>query len=436
MESLSPLHWPIWQKIVFRILFIYFVLFASSLIGFFEIIPGVSFLNQYWNLFETWLVQTCNTYLWKIQPEVAPVFNGSGDTSFSWALLYTYLFVALVGGIIWTILDRKRPHYATLDFWLRNLVRYTASLWAFYYGIIKLFGLQMPFPNLSQLATPLGDFLPMRLSWMFIGYSFQYQFFSGLMEVLVGLFLFYRKTVTLGALMGIAVFANVVMLNLSYDIPVKIFSIELLACCLFLGARDLKRIAQFFLLNQATHPDFSYQLDLNKRWQKIARIVAKVAFLVLFVGLPFYQSWTRYATQFEVMVQKPFAPGVYQVQTFVRNQDTIPFTLADSIHWKDIIFQEDGNRASVNTTDTLFRQRYRRGYFSYQVDTAKHRLTLKRMPTDTKLIMTMQYQLISPQKIRLQTVLRGDSLSMVIVRTKRHFQLTERQFHWVSEENR
>lgn len=436
MESLSPSPWPIWQKVAFRILFIYFILFASNWIGFFEIIPGVSFITQAWNLFETWLVQTCNAYLWKIQPNVAPTVNGSGDTSFSWALLYTYLFVAIAGGIIWSAIDRKRPHYATLDFWLRNLVRYTVSLWAFYYGIIKVFGLQMPFPNLSQLATPLGDFLPMRLSWMFIGYSFPYQFFSGLMEIFVGLFLFYRRTVTLGALMGIGVFVNVAMLNLSYDIPVKIFSLELLVCCLFLSARDLKRIAQFFLLNQTTSPDFSYTFELKKRWQKIARIVAKLAFLILFVGMPFYQSWTRFVALKEVTIQKPFTPGMYEVQTFIRNRDTIPLTLTDSIHWKDIVFQEDGNRGSINTTDTLFRQRYRRGYFSYQVDTAKQILTLKRLPTDPNVIMTMQYQLIDPKRFRLQTVLRGDSLSMVIVRSKRHFQLTERQFHWVSEENR
>ena len=52
------------------------------------------------------------------------------------------------------------------------------------YGIIKLFVLQMPFPQLSQLATPLGDLLPMRFSWLFIGYSVPYQFFSGAMETI------------------------------------------------------------------------------------------------------------------------------------------------------------------------------------------------------------------------------------------------------------
>lgn len=436
MTSLPSTRWFLLQKILFRILFIYFVLFATNWIGFFSFIPGVSFLTGLWEQAEVWVVQLCNNLLWHVKDEVAPVANGSGDSSYSWAYLYTMIFVAVLGGAIWSVVDWKRPNYLNLDFWLRNLVRYTVALWAFYYGIIKVFALQMPFPNLSQLATPLGDFLPMRLSWMFVGYSFSYQFFSGLMEVLVCVFLFYRRTITLGALMGIGVFANVAMLNLSYDIPVKIFSLQLLFCCLYLSSQDWIRVLQFFFLNQATKPDQSYQMNLRQPWQKIARIVAKLAFVAIFVAMPFFQSMTRYQGKSKVTVQKPFTPGVYQVQSFVRNRDTIPFTLADSTHWKDIIFNEDGARASINSTDTLFFQRYRRGYFSYQVDGAKKTLSMKKTPADTAVFLTMQYQVLSPEKIRLWTVMRGDSLNMVIQRSKRHFQLTERQFHWVSEENR
>src|SRR5262249_42923784 len=128
--------------------------------------------------------------------------------------------------------------------------RYYVALVALSYGIIKLFALQMPFPNLSQLATPLGDFLPMRLSWMFIGYSQPYQFFSGAMEVLAALLLLYRKTATLGVLMACAVFTNVMVLNLSYDIPVKIYSAEIVFFCLFLLANEIKRIVNFFILNK------------------------------------------------------------------------------------------------------------------------------------------------------------------------------------------
>jgi hypothetical protein len=117
------------------------------------------------------------------------------------------------------------------------IVRYYLAIVALSYGIIKLFVLQMPFPTISQLATPLGDLLPMRFSWLFIGYSVPYQFFSGAMETVAGLLLLYRRTVTAGLFAATGAFLNVAMINLSYDVPVKLFSMHLLFACLFLGAR-------------------------------------------------------------------------------------------------------------------------------------------------------------------------------------------------------
>jgi hypothetical protein len=97
-----------------------------------------------------------------------------------WEQMYTYLLFALSGALVWSIIDRKRRSYSKANYWLRTFVRYFIILNCFSYGINKLFALQMPFPNQSQLATPLGDFLPMRFSWMFIGYSKTYEMFSGL----------------------------------------------------------------------------------------------------------------------------------------------------------------------------------------------------------------------------------------------------------------
>lgn len=91
---------------------------------------------------------------------------------------------------------------------------------------MKMFCIQMPAPSLSQLATPLGDFGSMRLCWMYMGYSGPYQMFAGMVEVVAGLLLLYRRTVTLGLLIGLGVFSNVMTMNLSYDIPVKGYSME------------------------------------------------------------------------------------------------------------------------------------------------------------------------------------------------------------------
>ena len=110
-------------------------------------------------------------------------------------------------------------------------------------------------PRLSQLATPLGDLLPMRFSWLFIGYSVPYQFFSGAMETIAGLLLLYRRTVTAGLFAATGAFMNVVMINLAYDVPVKLFC-DAPVVRVPLSARARLRAARcnFLVLNRATPP--------------------------------------------------------------------------------------------------------------------------------------------------------------------------------------
>ena len=162
-------------------------------------------------------------------------------------------------------------------YWLRLIVRYYIASAALSYGIIKLFLLQMPFPTLSQLATPLGDLLPMRFSWLFIGYSAPYQFFSGAMETTAGLLLLNRRTVTAGLFAATGAFLNVVMINLSYDVPVKLYASHLLFACLFLLALDAPRLVALSGAQQAIAGDDGVRSELCARpWQFWGSVAVKV----------------------------------------------------------------------------------------------------------------------------------------------------------------
>jgi hypothetical protein len=313
-------------------------------------------------------------------------------------------------------------------------VRYNVAIIAFSYGIIKLFSLQMPFPNLHQLATPLGDFLPMRLSWMFLGYSTPYQAFSGIMEIIVGVLLLNRKTLTLGALMGIAVFTHVFLLNLSYDIPVKLFSMQIVICCLFLASYDWHRIVDFFFLNKSVPSGTYAEFELTKKWQRIGRIVWKVVFIVMFILLPIKEAWSMYKTETGEADVLPIKSGVYAIKTFTKNNDTISASLNDEMSWKDFIFDK-GGIGSINTTDTLFKQRYHRGYFSYIPDSISQVIFFRRFRETTPLF-ELQYKIPDDSTLNLWGQVRDDSLFFELLRTHRHFQLAEKQFHWISEANR
>ncbi len=74
----------------------------------------------------------------------------------------------------------------------------------------------------------------MGLLWTFMGYSKTYNLFTGLVEFTAGALLFIPRLSTLGSLLSVGALANVLLLNLSYDVPVKLYSFNLLLMGLFL----------------------------------------------------------------------------------------------------------------------------------------------------------------------------------------------------------
>ena len=428
--------WPHWQRIAFRFFFVYLILQVAPW-SWFRAIPGVPVLLSYYRRAVDWAVQTANANVFHVRETLVQV-NGSGDTSWAWTQMWLYLSLAAIVCVGWSVLDRKRTHYEQPALWLRMIVRYYIASAALSYGIIKLFVLQMPFPSQSLLATPLGDLLPMRFSWLFIGYSVPYEFFSGAMETVAGLLLFYRRTVTLGLFAATGAFLNVVMINMAYDVPVKLYASHLLFACLFLLAFDARRLFGLLVLNRGAQPTTAYTFTFTKGWQRWGGRVMKAYLVWLFLITPSVGGWQRYKAATAPVPSGPFKAGVYDVRQYVVNRDTIPVSSTDTLRWKDVII--DGpTAASVNTLDQVFWQRYRRGYFRYRPDTAARTLAVWKtsaIPRDSTYLFMMRYELPDTTTIRFHTLIRGDSVHVELVRTARHFQLTERQFHWVSEYNR
>ncbi len=427
--------WTLLQKICFRFFFIYFILYTSPWNSL-NIIPGISYLIDLFNQGFAWAVTISNEHFFQVFgiKHVVQVFNGSGDTSFDWATNYFMLVIAAIGAAIWSLVDRRRKSYRQLNYLLCLFIRYSLALIAFSYGIAKVFALQMPFPNLSQLSTPLGDLLPMRFSWLFIGYSTPYEVFSGVMEVLVALLLLYRRTATLGVLIGTAVFINVMMLNLCYDIPVKLYSMNLVLLCFYLVANEYRRMACFFVLNKPADCCSVYSQPLTKKWMRISRIIIKLAvvFLLCKSGYDELQNYRGYSV---AKTHKDFKPGVYDVAQYVVNKDTLPPLLTDSIRWKDFII-ENSSYGSINTADPLLRRRYGRGYFNFTVDTLQPVIHIKKLAQDSTDLYTFRYLLPDSNTIQLSGTQKNDSLFIMLKRSARHFQLAEKQFHWLSEANR
>lgn len=432
MESAIDMNWPLWKKVLFRFFFIFFALYMAPW-TWLDRIPNVNKITGWYHKTEDWAVRFANEKIFHIKEKLVPV-SGSGDTSWGWAQLCLFLFLALIGCLIWSVIDWKRKSYNKANYWLCLFTRYYIAMFAFLYGIIKLFALQMPFPNSSLLATSLGDLLPMRLSWMFMGYSTPYQVFSGAMELFAGVLLLFRRAATFGTVVATAVFMNVMILNLSYDIPVKIFSMRLVLMCLFLLAHEYKRLLSFFVFNKPADPSSIYSVRFTKEWARATRVVLKLVFIGAAVGWMFYSTWDRNKQFNSLPPEGPITKGIYNVETYILNKDTIPPLITDTIRWQDFIL-EDGF-GSIKTADSIFRKRYQRGYFNYNIDTTKQAINFVKSFADTSFFLSLKYSIPDSNTVRLWGKIRNDSLFIVLRKSNRHFQLAERQFHWLSEANR
>lgn len=427
------LYWPLWRKIIFRFFFILLTWIMQPW-EWLSSIPGIGYLLGFWDKLLDWMVYTANDKIFHVRPILVPI-NGSGDTSYGWTQVWLFLSVAVLGAIIWSILDRKRSNYVHLNYWLCLFARYYIAFIALSYGILKIFAMQMYFPNLHELATPLGDLLPMRFSWFFIGYSTPYQTFSGILETIAGLLLLYRRTSTMGVMFATAVFINVAALNLCYDIPVKIFSMQLVFVCLFLLANESNRIICFFILNKPASVCDLYHFRYEKKWMRITRWIFKAAFIIIAVIMPVVQTWNYYTSYHQPSGKnQPVKAGVYVVTEFAINNKNIPASITDSLRWRDVIF--DKGYGSIRTSDTSFRHRYNRAYFNYDVDSATNTFNFKKNYNDS--LPMIQFKLSQPDSftIQLRGKFKNDSLYVELKRTNRHFQLAEKQFHWLSEYNR
>lgn len=413
--------WSQSKKILFRFLFVYFVMYAlSHPFG----VPLEDVILKYYNLLWDALVPWVGEHVLRLSYEITVKPAGSGDTTYNYVQIFAMAVLAGFLCLLWSLIDRKRANYTKLAYWLTVSVRYYLAVVMFSYGFVKVFKVQFPFPRLEQLVTPYGDSSPMGLLWTFMGYSTPYTVFAGLGEVLAGALLLFRRTTTLGALVVIAVMSNVVMMNFSYDVPVKLFSSHLLLMGLALAARDLRRVVSVFVLNRPA-PAVALSAPFSRRWMNRGRWVVKAVFFG-------YVVFTLISGSLEMKAKwsddrpKPALYGLYDVETFVHNGDTLAPLITDSLRWRNLIVDWEGF-ASVKMMDDQIAR------YAFEPDTTGCTITMYSY-ADTTDKALLGYERPAPDELVLKGVLQGDTLAVHMKQFDRqHFLLVNRGFHWINE---
>ena len=416
----APAAWPPPKRFFFRFLSAYLVLYLLPFP--LDTIPLTGGLVQrYTDLWDA-LVPWAGKRVFHVTITVQP--NGSGDTTYNYVQVFCFAALALLAAILWTLLDRRSPHHTRLDAWLRVYVRFSLAATMIGYGAIKVIQSQFPAPTLDRLLEPIGSASPMGLLWTFMGASRSYNAFGGGTEMLGGLLLVTRRTTLLGALVCMGALSNVVMLNFSFDVPVKLLSCHLLAMAVFLALPDLRRLANLFLLNRPTEP-VTLRPRFTRRWMNRTALALKTLLVIGFVAVSLWGANQDWKDDSNLSARSAFY-GIWNVDEFTTDGQARPPLVTDTARWRRVVFAVPGTVAVQLMSDE--RQRY-----GLALDPSKKTLALTRRD-DPTWKSGFVYQQPEPQTLTLQGTFDGHQIQAKLHRVDQpKFLLVNRGFHWINE---
>jgi hypothetical protein len=251
--------------------------------------------------------------------------------------LLLVILLSTIGTAVWSLIDRRSTAHPRLAAGALVVLRYYLALTLLTYAFAKL--AQFPAPTPSRLDQRVGDMSPMAMLWTFMGSSRPYALFGGVIEGLGGLLLLWRRGYVAGTLVGMAALSNVVMLNFCYDVPVKLYSAQLLLLSMVLFAPHARRIIGA-LLGRAV-PEVPPRPRRSPLFER-ARLAAKVLVLA---AMAFHLH--RQTNQLLEHRQRPRHElhGVWVVDRLVLDGTERPPLTTDGERWHKLYLSQNGGGA-------------------------------------------------------------------------------------------
>lgn len=409
-------------RVFFRFIFCYLVLFIWPFP--FEYLPFSGVILAPVNSLQVQLADWVGPVLLGKQ-YTPPHITGSGDTSFRYTQVFIFLVMALLAALVWSIADRKRISYKKLQVVLDTLVRFYLAAILISYGLQKVFPLQFSLPTASRLAQTYGESSPMGLLWTFMGSSRLYSAFTGMGEMLAGGLLLFRSTKLPGAILAAFILFHVFMLNLSYDVPVKLFSFHLFFMAIFLIAPSTGKIVNLF---RTEYPSISTEIPAAAKTQKIKWIfIALKSILIYFIFVqPLIFAWERNAEKNSTAkpAQGKGIEGTYAVSDFTSTNQVTKTTNTDAPRWKEV-------KLNNNTMEITYADGASIQWHTVVLSRSKRiRFASKDLSTFGEFIFSQEHGNLS-----LKGQMNQDSVTIIARQASGYDSpLLSRKFHWIAEE--
>ncbi len=412
METPNKPDWSAAGRLLFKFICIYIILFALPVQMLYQDIIiwfGKQFLG--------------------VEGEVNTSMTGSGDMLIHWLTFWFHLLIAFLGTLIWTAIDRNRKSYPRVGEGLYIFVRYYLALVLFMYGIGKIIPMQFSEPNLIRLTQEYGDSSPMGLAWTFMGFSTPYQMFAGWMEALGAALLLFRRTVLAGALVLTAVMTNVFMINMFFDVPVKLNSAHYLLLSIGLVSLHIKPLWDFLIMGRMARQNARPFPVQEYRWRMISYTVKGI-----FIGGVLIAQFFFVTGQLRSMPEPPEIAGIYEVEEFMLNG--IPEVLydIDKDRWHRMVI--DNRAAGMVAIDYSTGDRVRfRATISSDSDSISARVPQNpRLEYRSNIDLAAGFMQISENEFLLRGTLGNDSLYVRFNKIDHEeLLLISRGFNWVND---
>ncbi len=197
--------------------------------------------------------------------------------------MYALVFFLSIVGLVTASVMHIRKHRMTQKtlYWIQVIIRYYLAYQLLHYGFNKVFKWQFFLPEPNIVYSQIGSVSRDLLYWSAIGSSYWFTVIAGGLEVLAGACLLFRKSLRIGLVLSLILLSNIVLINFTFNISVKLFSLFLLSNVAVLWSRHWSAISGFIQNKPVQLNQFSPSFKSTK--QLVYSITKSITILLILI---------------------------------------------------------------------------------------------------------------------------------------------------------